>query len=364
MRDIAMRVMALPAFCNRHLNPYNALLYSAVHDLGAAVIDASPSAVLGRDYDVVHIHWPEYLFDAPGLGRALAKSLGTMLVVSTFGLRKVSVVWTVHNLAGHDQWHPRLAKTMWRWFVRRVDGYIALSQSARDEALRRFPELQHRPGFVIPHGHYRGEYPDTVSRETARHILGIPATAPTIAFLGTIRPYKNVTSLSSAFTAVQRPNWRLLIAGEPATDDLRDEIERSAANDPRVRLRLQFVPAERVQVYLRAADLLVFPYRDIMNSGSALLALSFERPILVPDLGAMAELRDTVGEEWVRTYQGTLSAQTLIDAMAWATTTSRDTGKLLNQLEWSLIGRQTIEAYQFVTAQRRSRETIRHAAIR
>lgn len=347
-----MRVMALPAFCNRALNPYNALLYSAVTRLGTAVVEVSPRTVLWPRHDVVHIHWPEYLFDAPSLIRALTKSIATVSILSALRLCGVSIVWTIHNVHGHEQWHPRLAAKMWRWFIRRVDGYIALTPAGRTAALEHYPDLRDRPGFVIPHGHYRGEYPDDVSRWAARAELGLPPNAPVVAFFGAIKPYKNVAALIAGFRRVSDGDWRLLIAGNPKTGALAAEITRAARGDERVKLDLGFVPRERVQFYLRAADLIVFPYRDILNSGSALLALSFDCPILVPERGTMAELRDTVGAEWVRTYGGDLEPETLKGAMAWARTAPRDPEKLLRQLDWDTIGQQTVLAYESVRARR------------
>ena len=316
-----MRILALPAFCNRALNPYNALLYSAVVRLGVRVEEASVWRVIWSRDDVLHIHWPEYVFNAPTLAKAVAKSVGCVLLLSGLRVRKTRIVWTIHNVRAHEQWHARLEARMWRWFVRRVDGYIALSAVGEAAALERYPELERRPGFVIPHGHYRDEYPDEVSREAARDALGLPRTARTVAFLGALRPYKNVPALLAAFRGLADDDWRLVVAGQPLNDRLRTEVERGAAADERIRLDLAFVPRERVQLYTRAADLLVFPYRDILNSGSALLALSFDRPILVPDRGAMAELRRTVGAEWVRTYDGELTTETLATAMAWAEAT-------------------------------------------
>jgi glycosyltransferase involved in cell wall biosynthesis len=343
-----MRILALPAFRNRALNPYNALLYEAIVRLGVTVDEASVWRVIRAQHDVLHIHWPEYVFNAPTLAKAVAKSVGCVLLLSGLRVRKTRVVWTIHNLHAHERWHTRLETRMWRWFVRHVDGYIALSAVGEAAALARYPELERRPGFVIPHGHYRDEYPDEVSREAARDALGLPRSARVVAFLGALRPYKNVPALLAAFRGLPGDDWRLVVAGQPLNDGLRTEIERGAGDDGRIRLDLAFVPRDQVQLYARAADLLVFPYRDILNSGSALLALSFDRPILVPDRGAMAELRRGVGDEWVRTYDGELTTATLGDAVAWAEATPRDAARLLRDLDWDEIARQTVDAYDAV----------------
>lgn len=354
--------MALPAFFNRRLNPYNFLLYSAVRRCGAAVQEVAPFRVVRARHHVVHIHWPEYLFTGRWTLTAVLKALVTVLALSHLRWRRVRLVWTVHNLGAHDPRHRRLEAWMWDWFVDRVDGYIALSASGRAAAVARFPTLASRPGFVIPHGHYRGEYPDDLDRDRARARLGVPADARVVAFVGAIRPYKNVVALLDAMRAIPGEDWRLLIAGAPATEALAAELMAAAGDDRRIRLALDFVPTEQVQVYLRAADLVVLPYAEVLNSGSALLALSFERPILVPRRGALADLQAAVGESWVRTYAGDLGPRTITEAMEWARAEARDAGRLLHDLDWDEIAHQTLLAYEAVRTTPRQRRPARPGA--
>lgn len=343
-----MRILGVPAFRNRLHNPYNALLYRAVTSTGATVDEATPRNLVRTRYDIVHIHWPEYLFSAPGLARAILQSIAFMAAFSWLHARKTKAIWTVHNLTAHDRWHPRLEDYLWRWFVNRVDGYIALSNDGRDAALMRFPTLADRAGFVIPHGHYRGEYPDAMDRDAARKELSLPSAARVVCFFGAIRPYKNVATLIDAFRMIAAEDWRLVVAGHAPDDNLSAELRERASGDLRIRLDLGFVPRERVQLYLRAADLLVCPYRDVLNSGSALLALSFGRPVLVPKLGAMADLRALAGDAWVATYDGPLTTDTLLEAVAWAECAPRDTPPPLDELEWDHIARETLFAYDAV----------------
>ncbi|MBA2753988.1 MAG: glycosyltransferase, partial [Chloroflexia bacterium] len=172
-----MRILGVPAFRNRATNPYTALLYGAMTTDGATVDDASPRTLFGPRPDIVHIHWPEYLFSAPSLARAALHAVVFVAVLSWLRAGRASVVWTVHNLESHDVHHRRLEGAMWGWFVRRVDGVISLSGSGPEAALARFPALADRPGFVIPHGHYREAYPDQIDRDTAREGLSLPRDA-------------------------------------------------------------------------------------------------------------------------------------------------------------------------------------------
>jgi beta-1,4-mannosyltransferase len=107
-----------------------------------------------------------------------------------------------------------------------------------------------------------------------------------------------------------------------------------------------------VPIYFRAAELIVLPYRDILNSGTALLSLSFNRPVLVPDRGAMKELREKVGRKWVRTFVGEINARELEQALTWVTQISRPSEPYLGDLEWPKLAEQTLHAYQEVIAKR------------
>jgi hypothetical protein len=95
------------------------------------------------------------------------------------------------------------------------------------------------------------------------------------------------------------------------TPQERAHIEHIAAGDNRVHLRLEYIPDADAASYIRASDLIVLPFREILNSGSAILALALDRPILVPAKGAMTELQQFAGAEWVRLYSGELTSGTL-----------------------------------------------------
>jgi beta-1,4-mannosyltransferase len=347
--DMLTKVLAEPGFGVRDLNPYTWLLY---RHMAADVLDFSYPRALIRRYDVLHIHWPEWELNViPSAARAAARLRMKLFTIDFVRARGTKVVWTAHNLSAHDGRHPELERRFWPAFTRRLDGYIALSESGRAAALERFDCLKRIPGYVIPHGHYRGEYPDD-SNENARAALGIEAAARVILFFGQVRLYKNLPELIRAFRAMPDEHVVLCIAGRPKTEALGREIQSLAASDPRIHLHLSWVPPERIQFFFRAADLVVLPFRDILNSGSALLALSFNRPILVPNLGAMSELRSSVGSEWVRTYAGAIDAAELASALHWAKFEKRPSDAELREFEWPRLAQETLDAYEEIIAMR------------
>jgi glycosyltransferase involved in cell wall biosynthesis len=343
-----MQVLALPGFKSRDDNPYNWLLYTNMQQLGVEVEEYSRSKVWKNRYDIWHLHWPELPLNGKNRLKAIVKMLELLLQISWARLQGTKIVWTAHNLAAHERLYPKLESWFWQALIQRLDGYISLSQAGLAAAQQQFPALTHLPGFVVPHGHYRGEYVDNLSAQQARTALKIPISQKVILFFGRIRAYKNVVELIRVFKQLDDPNVVLYIVGRPEFPELRAALQQESTLDDRVHLCLDFIANDQVQTYFRAADLVVLPYREILNSGSALLALSFDRPILVPLKGALGELQAQVGEPWVHTYSGEINSATIAESLHWVENTPRTTRPPLEMLDWSELAQQTLDAYQAI----------------
>ena len=184
------------------LQPLHLSSSSHIQQRGIHVEEPSLGAVLRGDYQLIHFHWPEHVFD----NRSVYKAVPRALLVCCYWplLRRTKIIWTVHNLQAHAPWHAKLQRVLWTVFTHRIDGYIVLSESARVDVVRKYPHLAHLPAFVIPHGHYRSEYPDTVDLAEARKTLGLAPDDNVVLFFGAITPYKNVVALLEAFTRIPR----------------------------------------------------------------------------------------------------------------------------------------------------------------
>lgn len=307
-----LRVLAWPAHANRAQNPYTSTLYRELEQLGARIDEFTPRKALSARYDVLHVHWVDTILAGRPAGIARLKAAIFLVVVRLLRRRGTRIVWTIHNLASHDQSvSDRFARAWWRKFVESVDVHISLSEAGRAQAEAVFPALRERPGAVVPHGHYRQAYPNDVAPDAARRDLGIASDARVLLFFGMIRPYKNALELVRAFRALEDAGAVLLVVGEPFPPSLAEDLAAAAEGDERILLHTASVDEERVQLYFNAADVVILPYRRVLNSGAALLALSFDRPVLLPDTPVFRELRENVGEAWVRTYEGDVDARVL-----------------------------------------------------
>lgn len=343
-----MRISAWPGLEIGQENPYTRLLYSAVKTPAVQVEDFSPWKALWRRYDILHLHWPEYYIAHRKALKAVVGTLGLLTCLGWLRLRGTKVIWTVHNLGSHAHRRPRLERMFWQLFTRQVDGFLALTPAGMDSAREHYPGLRTLPGFVVPHGVYHDAYPNQVARSEARRRFGLLPQQPVVLLLGNIVRYKNVPALISAFRRLSDPEARLLIAGRYNSPEDDAEVRQAAADDPRVQVYPGYVAGEDLQWYFNAADLIVLPFRQILNSGSAILALSFDKPVLVPALGAMPELQAAFGPERVRTYQGELTPEELQAAVAWARDSQRATPRSSPALLWDEIAQQTVRAYRAI----------------
>jgi len=80
-----------------------------------------------------------------------------------------------------------------------------------------------------------------------------------------------------------------VVAGRAFNRAEADAVRDVAGDDERITLRLEFIPDEELPVLLGAADAVALPFRDILTSGSAILAMSYGRPVIAPSLGCLPE---------------------------------------------------------------------------
>lgn len=344
-----MVVYQLPGYQN-HENPYNALLCDSLQEAGAQIVEYSHAGLLkGPKPSILHIHWPEYWLSRKPWKAAKRHYQLTMLSLLLSRIRGAKVVWTAHNLRPHDSLYPDAEKRFYQMWAKKIDGYTCLSQSALKLLGETHPQFGPVPHAVIPHGHYRSRI-SGASQEEARRSLRVDPNATVLGSFGAIRPYKNIPHLIRQFRESAKGNEILLIAGKCGEDSLQREIQAAKGDDERVRLDFRFLPDDLIELYVSASDLLAFPYTGILNSGSALYALSVGRPLIAPAQGSLPELRDDVGQDWMHLYQGQFTSEVLRSAMDQAHELASSGQPDLSRYEWSRIGKDTMEFYRKIGA--------------
>jgi glycosyltransferase involved in cell wall biosynthesis len=334
----------LPGWSNK-TNPYTSLLCDALVAAGATVHEYSLKRIM-RDStpDIVHVHWPEYSLTFGDRREAWLRCHRFLLGMRIARLRGAKVFWTAHNLRPHERTHADLEAWFYRRWLKLVDGISCLSNSSRVALGEAHPAVAQRPTFVIRHGDYR---PGMTGASISRSELGINESDTVLVSLGAIRTYKNIPHLCRVFRQAAMPGVHLLIAGKIAPAEHRTEILEAIADNPAITLREGFMDDPTMEALTSLGDLTVLPYRDILNSGTALFSLSCNRPVLVPSVGSLPELQTDVGGDWVQMFSGELSVADLHRAVNWV----RDrqaTVCALDAYAWPQIAEETMGAYETV----------------
>ena len=305
--------------------------------------------------DIVHIHWV-HKFCKIRAGQELRSwrtILSNLLKLSVYKLHGYQIVWTVHNTISHECRTPGIEKQFRRLLSRICDDIVVMSEYSRQEFAQLY-NRQHRV-HIVPHGNYIGAYPNKISPTDARQRLNIAPNRKVLLYLGRVMRYKGIDTLLAEFDKLNDPTAILLIAGSCNDPVLQEEIEQAAQKNSCILPRLEFIPDEDIQVYMNACNWVVLPYRKILNSGSALLALSFGRPIIGPKKGALSELIQdghqglTYGSD-DELYTNLTKALT-IPSGHW-TVMCENAYKLSEEYDWEKIGAKLLHIYQQGTARK------------
>jgi glycosyltransferase involved in cell wall biosynthesis len=206
------------------------------------------------------------------------------------------VVLTAHNVnaARRDSKDTRLNRLTLRTQYRLAHHIFVHTDKMKQELSDDFG-MQRARVTVIPFG-INNSVPNTnLTPSEAKHLLGIRENEATILFFGRITPYKGLEYLIDAFRQIQSrsQNCRLIIAGRPDNCDTYwttlQEVIREVNCNGRVLVKAHFIPDEETEIYFKAADVLVLPYRDIYQSGVLFLAHSFGLPVLAADVGSLKD---------------------------------------------------------------------------
>jgi D-inositol-3-phosphate glycosyltransferase len=198
------------------------------------------------------------------------------------------VVAITDNVVPHEK-RPG-DKPLTRYFLSACDGFVTMSRKVLDD-------LQNlgfgkKPALYRPHPLYDNFGP-AKPKETALATLRLSAEVHYVLFFGFIRAYKGLDILLEAMAdaRVAVLPVKLIIAGEFYEDAAPYEVLIQKHNlEGRLVRATDFIPNERVADYFSAADLVIQPYKHATQSGVSQVAYHFGRPMLVTDVGGLAEL--------------------------------------------------------------------------
>ncbi len=176
-----------------------------------------------------------------------------------------------------------------RFFIRSIHGALVMAREVEKDIRKYNKKI---PCVISPHPLF-DIYGEPVLRDEAIFRLKLSASDRYILFFGFIREDKGLDLLIRAMAdpEVEKTGVKLLVAGEFDENERQyTDLIQSLRLDGRIVLHSQFIDKDEVRYYFSVASLVVQPYRTATQSGVTQVAYHFNKPMIVTDVGGLAEM--------------------------------------------------------------------------
>jgi len=214
----------------------------------------------------------------------LAPCLGTILKIAKKN-KHTKVISIVDNMIPHEK---RMGdRLLTQYFVKTVDGFVAMSEKVKND----IKTFSHKPVSISPHPIFN-HFGDPITKMEARTKLGLPQEKKIILFFGYIRKYKGLDLLIQAMSSesIKKLDIQLMIVGEFYEDASNyHDLVNSLGLQNQISFYSNYIPDGEVKNYVCSADFIIQPYKNATQSGVTPLAYHFEKPMLVTNVGGLAD---------------------------------------------------------------------------
>ncbi|HEY40916.1 MAG TPA: glycosyltransferase family 4 protein [Dehalococcoidia bacterium] len=296
-----MKVIFIPDYSKG--NPYQKALTDALSKYDVSVNFGNivgtfkmPREFWGwRKADVLHLHWQHPFLLAHSRMKTILRAVFFITGLLLLKVFRVRVVWTVHNITSHDTRFRSFELFFCKLLAKLCNRIITHGPSARQAVINEYKLTNNSKVVVIPHGNYIGCYKNSIGQKQARKQLGLENKDLIFLYFGQIRPYKGIIELIEAFGGLGTSNEKLLVVGQPQNSEAARTLAQKYEANHKIGMIFDFVPDDDIQIYMNATDVIVLPYKDILTSGTALLAISFGKPVIAPATGCIPDVLDAEG---------------------------------------------------------------------
>lgn len=236
---------------------------------------------------ILHYHWIQFSGIWSGIGFFF--KLFCIYLYLLFGGK---LVWSLHNKLPPDCKHKRLHFRVRKWLAQKADRLLIECESAVDD-VSTFFDVSPTKFHVWPHPGYPPQLmPRAAAIEAINHRYKVQIKIQDHIFLmfGHISSYKQIDKVCNIFKH-EPIHKKLLVVGPVKKGQMAyyKKVRRMIRNQENIILIPKFIKERSVPEFMNAADYMVFNYRDVLSSGGVPLAKSYNRTIILPKKGCLAE---------------------------------------------------------------------------
>jgi len=261
-----------------------------------------------NEYDIIHIHWPEYLsFELESYLYKPSELIPNEIWEKTINCleywsKNAKIIYSRHVQfphARHDEEFLKLYKTVASY----CDTIVHFANYSIQQFKMWYPDLEHIKHVVIPHHNY-ASLPNNSTKKEARDYLNIDKSANVMLVFGSIKEHEKPL-IKKAFNAIPGKNKVLLAPGwkiprrKISYIRLREWVWNfevwTAKQNKQVITNLGFIKEENAHYYLNAADFLFIPRTNELNSGNITLGCTFGLVVVGKDTADIGEILQETG---------------------------------------------------------------------
>jgi len=301
-----------------------------------------------NDYDIIHIHWPEFLsFELESYLYKPDESIPQELWDKTitcleYWSKKSKIIYTRHVQFPHVR-HDEEFLNLYKIVASYCDTIVHFANYSIQQFKDWYPDLEHIKHVVIPHHNY-ASLPNRSTKQQAREYLNINQDTKVMLVFGGIKEHEKPL-IKTAFKAIPyknkvllAPSWKIL-RRKISYIRLREwvwnfEVWRAKQNN-RFRTNLGFIKEEDAHYYLNAADFLFIPRTSELNSGNITLGFTFGLVVVGADIADIGEILNETGNPTFNVGDDSLYKAT-VKAYQLKTQQHGAKNKTLAMNEWSL----------------------------
>ena len=233
-----------------------------------------------RGIKVAHLLFPFYITD--------------ILLIKRLKRKGIKIILTVHEVFPHKPFlGGKIDFNIMKMMYEKADLLLTHTETLKSELVERYNVGQERV-VVIPHGYF--EYPEnTLSVDSLRLKYYLPSDKKVLLFFGSIRQNKGLDILLKAMRGLTS-DFFLLITGQSAgASELPEEYYRELiltyGISDSVHWVNKYISEDEASEVFKIADAVILPYKRTFHAQSGVLnlAIGYEKPCVVSDVGGIGE---------------------------------------------------------------------------
>lgn len=231
-----------------------------------------------------HFNWFENIVASNPL-QATFYFLRQVFKVFLLKLFQKKIVWTMHNMQPHKAKYLFYQKVLLRLIIKSAYKIVTHSRSSAAILKNNYQVSENKIAY-LPHPNYINQYGEVKAdkallQDTRIHLL----------FVGLIKPYKNIELLIDVCRELPSDQFKFEVVGNCKDSIYLNDLKERSRDLDNFILTPKFIDDEEIPCYLASCDAVILPYniQSSLNSGSAMLAFSYKKTVVIPKIGTVKD---------------------------------------------------------------------------